>query len=182
METAYLPSGTTLPLLETEDDDRDLVDVSVLFDEVAAELGLQRYPATDQPSGRSIEFGEVRLHDQPVDFGRISDDIRKVTEMQQHLTPSSERRPPPLSTPGAEIITPVGEGADDEIRRNMIALFRPEERQKRGMRTVVLIVMSLFIATVVYVAYMYDVLNPLLPESVRHVKPSVEEYIHGRAK
>jgi hypothetical protein len=155
------------------------VDVASLFEEVAAELGLKDAGPRAAPPGPSISFRDVRLHDQPVAMDRITDDVAKVTAMQQNLTLSGDLIP---TEEHADAPAAADTAALAERHRRIEEILHPPVEQPGSMRKLTVVVMGLTLLTMLFMAWVNNILNPFLPDSLKHVRPSVEEYIHGRAR
>ena len=160
-------------------DGRSVVDIDTVFDEVARELGLADGTPTPAGAGNSIGFGELRLHDSPVVMERFSEDIRIVTDMQRNVTLSSDRAVGPTTTVPHRVADPETER---EFQRNVEGLYHPRFRNGNGLTVTALVIGVLLVFLIAYMAWINNLLNPILPEGMRHVRPSVEEYIHGRAR
>jgi hypothetical protein len=168
---------TTLEIPE-----RPVVDVDELFKEVALELGLNGKAAGADPPAPTIEFPEIRLHDQPVTIEKITDDIRMITEMQQSVTLSGTLMPEASAPDTARVMPVIDATAEPELHSHMDALYHPPILRDDRMKNAALIVAVLLFVAIVYLAWSNNALNPILPDGFRHVRPSVQEYIHGGAK
>jgi hypothetical protein len=153
---------------------RPMVDVDALFDEVASELGLDGPPA---PAG---ERRQTRLRDARVTFEQAAEEVRKVTEMQRNVTLSSAV--PRERAGSAAALGSIDAAAEPELHRHMDELYHPAVPRTDRTRAAALITACLLALTMLAMAWTNDVLNPLLPGFAKHTRPSVQEYLHGRAR
>lgn len=168
-----------MELIDRHANARSVVDIDTVFDEVARELGLADDAPARSVTGRSIGFDELRLHDKPVAMEQFSEDIRVVTEMQQNMTLSSDR----VVEPGAAVLQRVADhGTEQDFQRNVESLYHPRLKGDNRLTATGLSIGVLLVIVLAYMAWVNDLLNPMLPEGMRHVRPSVEEYIHGQGR